>query len=338
MPSTQKAPILKARLDLAAGYLLLSDIYNKVLYIMSISKDNDEAVACVNTVSEFLLPYPILSLAIVDAGQRRLRPTSESLEDLCPCGDGDDEDDNQDQLVIRMYLVQPKSLQECHIAFRLPLQLSGNCLMDTLTHDSLDYAEDLNSSTVNHNGIVCVGGVEANNDDDDDGKPDSTARIRRDRVPSSDRIYIISAGENGEESEAVDLTPNHNAGLELMTPDAFSSPAKKEGDTKSSSPHLGNIESASPSIAQTVQALNALDEPLATSKLEEQAVPSGGSSPSREVCEILSLADVPEVNDDTATTTDVKVSTTANENWSQIPMCMFYWFHARRARLAANKS
>lgn len=157
MPSTQKAPVLKARLDLAAGYLLLSDIYNKVLYILSISKDSEEAMACINTVSEFLLPYPILSFAIVDAGQRRVRPTSESLEDLCP-----GEDENEEQLVIRMYLVQPKSLQECHIAFRPPHQISGNCLMDTLTHDSLDYPEDLPDITaVNHNGIV---------NDDDEGK------------------------------------------------------------------------------------------------------------------------------------------------------------------------
>jgi enhancer of mRNA-decapping protein 4 len=163
MPTTQKLPVLKARLDLAAGYLLLSDIYNKILYILSITKDSEEAVAFINTVSEFPLPYPILSFAIVDAGQRRLRPTSESLEDLCP---GDDE--NEDQLVIRMYLVQPKSLQECHIAFRSPMIMNGSCLMDTLTHDSLDYPEDLpDISTVNHNGTVGV-------NDDDEGNDKKT--------------------------------------------------------------------------------------------------------------------------------------------------------------------
>lgn len=104
-----------------------------------------------------------------------------------------------------------------------------------------------------------------------------------------------------------------------MTPDAFSSPAKKENvlDSKSSSPQLGNIESASPSIVQAVQILNTSDKPLATSKLEEQ--PSGGSSPSREVREILSLAE-PEESE-----TEVKpeVNTANIENWSQIPMCKF---------------
>ncbi|KAJ8686594.1 hypothetical protein QAD02_022388 [Eretmocerus hayati] len=284
--STQKTPILKASLDLAAGYLLLSDIYNKVLYILSISKDSDEAMACINTVSEFLLPYPILSFAIVDAGQRRLRPTSESLEDLCSI-----DDENEDQLVIRMYLVQPKSLQECHIAFRPPTRLIGSCLMDTITHDSLDYSEDLpDISAVKLNGIVGI------TDDDD--------------------------GDNGEEdanlTEAAELTVNHGASLNLMTPDAFSSPAKKESalDSKSCSPQLGNIESASPSVAQTVQALNTADQPLASSKLEEQALPSGASSPSREVREILSLAE-PEENE-----IKIEPPVTANENWSQIPMCL----------------
>lgn len=95
------------------------------------------------------MPYPILSFGIVDAGLRKIRPTGESLEDLCPC-----EEESEEQLVIRMYLVQPKSLQECHIAFKPASQVSGNCLMDTLTHDSLDYSEDLpEMGTANHNEI-----------------------------------------------------------------------------------------------------------------------------------------------------------------------------------------
>ena len=136
----------------------------------------------------------------------------------------------------------------------------------------------------------------------------------------------ITLGVNDEEdiniNEAVDLTTNHSGGLNLMTPDAFSSPAKKESaleDSKSPSPQLGNIESASPSIAQTVQTLNAADKPLATSKIDEQAVPSGGSSPSREVREILSLAEPEESEPEPEA--KVEPTTTTGENWSQIPMC-----------------
>ncbi|XP_053988599.1 enhancer of mRNA-decapping protein 4 [Hylaeus volcanicus] len=252
-PSTGILPILKAGLDLSAGYLLLSDIYNKVLYILSITKDTGKILASVTTISEFLLPYPILSFGIVDAGMRKIRPTGESLEDLCPV-----DEEVEEQLVIQMYLVQPKSLQECHIAFRPASQASGRSLMDTLAQDTLDYSEELsNIGTVNHNGI---------------------------------------SGENCEEdlslSTTIDAATNHNTGLNLMTPDAFSSPAKKENnelDSRPCSPELDKVLSPSPSLAQAVQALNATDPPLVKNELEEQAPASSGSSPSREVREILSL-------------------------------------------------
>ncbi|KAG7201645.1 hypothetical protein KM043_004376 [Ampulex compressa] len=283
-PSTGKHPVLKAGLDLSAGYLLLSDIYNKVLYILSVTKDSGEALASVSTISEFLLPYPILSFGIVDAGQRKIRPTGESLEDLCPC-----DEESEDQLVIRMYLVQPKSLQECHIAFKPASQVSGNCLMDTLTHDSLDYSEDLPGM-----GIVNLNGI---------------------------------SGENCEEdrslSATIEAAANHNAGLNLMTPDAFSSPAKKENndlDSSPGSPALGKVLSASPSLAQSIQALNATDPPLATSELEEQAPASSGSSPSREVREILSLT---KTDDEPETESKAEANNAADKDWPNIPIILF---------------
>ncbi|XP_043498767.1 enhancer of mRNA-decapping protein 4 [Polistes fuscatus] len=285
-PSTGKVPVLKAGLDLSAGYLLLSDIYNKVLYILSICKVSGEALACVNTISEFLLPYPILSFGIVDAGQRKIRPMGESLEDLTQC-----EEETEEQLVIRMYLVQPKSLQECHIAFKPASRVSGNCLMDMLIHDSLiiHNSEDLlDIGIVNHNGI---------------------------------------SGENSEEdrmlSATIENTNNHNTGLNLMTPDAFSSPAKKENnDIESSppSPELEDVISVSPSLAQAVQALNASDPPLATNELEEHAPASGGSSPSREVREILSLSKQEEEEADSENKEEAAPNT--GEDWPNIPMVL----------------
>ncbi|OAD54594.1 Enhancer of mRNA-decapping protein 4, partial [Eufriesea mexicana] len=282
-PSTGKLPVLKAGLDLSAGYLLLSDIYNKALYILSVIKNINEDTASITTISEFLLPYPILSFGIVDAGLRKIRPIDESLENLCPC-----EEDTEELLVIRMYLVQPKSLQECHIAFKPASKVSANSLMDTLTHDSLNYSEDLQDmEIVNPNGI---------------------------------------SGENCEEnrslSATIEATTNHNAGLNLMTPDAFSSPAKKENNelvSCPSSPKLGTVLSVSPSLAQAVQALNATDPPLATSELVEQAPASSGSSPSREVREIFSLI---KANEEPENDNKPETTNTANENWPNIPMVL----------------
>ncbi|XP_015110545.1 enhancer of mRNA-decapping protein 4 [Diachasma alloeum] len=281
-PTSGKTPVLKAGLDLASGFLLMSDIANKALYILSLSKDTTDSVACVASISEFLLPYSILSFAIVDAGMRKVRPTGESLEDLSPC-----DDESEDQLVIRMYLVQPKSLQECHIAFQPAKLISNACLMDTLTHDSLDYAEDLQHIRHEQNGI---------------------------------------AEENGEESVTATIEANHSASLNLMTPDAFSSPAKKENISSSTSPELGNVLSASPSLSQAVQALNIQEAPLATSEIE-QAPPSGGSSPSREVREILSLAEPDEDDEEEEEIKEIEDNMKSEGNWSNIPMVLLKDVH-----------
>lgn len=286
-PTSAKSPVLKAGLDLAAGYLLLSDICNKALYILSLSKDIGDSVACVSTISEFRLPYPILSFGIVDAGVRKVRPTGESLEDLCPL-----DDENEEQLVIRMYLVQPKSLQECHIAFQPARQVANACLMDTLTHDSLIYTDDIQHIRHEQNGL-------------------NDTKLSNESVAATIEAAINSAS------------------LNLMTPDAFSSPAKKENNTSTStSPELGNVLAASPSLAQAVQALNTTDTPLATSEIE-QAQASGGSSPSREVREIFSLAD-PEEDDDEEdedlkpidSDNDNIDNNNDNKNWSFHPMAL----------------
>ncbi|XP_018043704.1 PREDICTED: enhancer of mRNA-decapping protein 4 [Atta colombica] len=282
-PSTGKIPVLKAGLDLGAGYLFLSDIYNKILYILSLTKDKNEALACISTVSEFLLPYPILSFGIVDADQRKIRSTGESLEDLC-----EEIEENEEQLVIYMYLVQPKSLQECHIAFKPASQASSNYLIDTLAHDTLEYSEDMpDMGTVTHNGM---------------------------------------SGENceGERSlsSAIETTINHNTGgLNLMTPDAFSSPAKKDNNELESnpgSPDLRKVLSSSP-LAQAVQALNASDPPLVKNDIEEQAPASCGSSPSREVREILSLT---KPDEETDIDGKPEIKSNADEDWSNIPMVL----------------
>lgn len=282
-PSTGKLPVLKAGLDLSAGYLFLSDIYNKILYILSLSKDKGEALACISTVSEFLLPYPILSFGIVDADQRKIRSTGESLEDLC-----EEIEENDEQLVIYMYLVQPKSLQECHIAFKPASQASSNYLIDTLTHDSLDYSEDIpDMGTVTHNGM-------------------SEKNCEKGRSLSA----------------TIEATINHSGGgLNLMTPDAFSSPAKKENNELESnpeSPDLRKVLSSSP-IAQAVQALNASDPPLVKKEIDEQAPASCGSSPSREVREIMSLN---KPDDETDINVKSESKTDADEDWSNIPMVL----------------
>lgn len=205
------------------------------------------------------------------------------LEDLCP---GDDE--NEDQLAIKMYLVQPKSLQECHIVFR-PVQCGqNNSLLNILSRDGDKECLPELGATANHNGI------DVKADDDDLVEIDSMAG-------------------------------NHNMNLNLMTPDAFSSPAKKDSDVLNDnidgSPELMNVVPASPSLAQAVQALNVSEPPLVPrEKIEEQAPISGGSSPSREVREILSLADPEEEETETDAKDNIEMAN--NETWPNVPMVL----------------
>lgn len=60
---------LKACLDKSAQYLILSDIYNRILYIMQIIKTEDESQAFIKSVSEFLLPCSVLSFDVVETGK-----------------------------------------------------------------------------------------------------------------------------------------------------------------------------------------------------------------------------------------------------------------------------
>lgn len=248
----KKDIVLKAGLDLGAGYLLLSDINYKLLYVLQLHKDSSETSAYVCSASEFLLPYPILSFGIVDAGLRKFK--SSSLEDLCN-EDGDDEPQQFVQaVVVRMYLVQPKSLQECHIAFQPPVTVGDmDQKLSTLSHDSLMFRDGLSDLS---------------------GNPLSTSEVELEgdvcNLPAnmSDSQQPANLGSQQQEQQQ----------LNLMTPDAFSSPAKKDSPTDLRSP----------------QVVPGVDQPLATSELQEvvafqrEGFASGGSSPSREVQEILS--------------------------------------------------
>lgn len=249
----KKDIVLKAGLDLGAGYLLLSDMNYKLLYVLQLHKDSSETTAYVCSASEFLLPYPILSFGIVDAGLRKFK--SSSLEDLCN-EDGDDEPQQCVQaVVVRMYLVQPKSLQECHIAFQPPVTVEDmNQKLSTLSHDSLMFRDGLSDLSANALS-TSVADLEG-----------EVCDLPANRMSDSHQPANLSSQQPEQQQ------------LNLMTPDAFSSPAKKDSPTDLRSP----------------QVVPGVDQPLATSELQEviafqrEGFASGGSSPSREVQEILS--------------------------------------------------
>lgn len=240
---------LKPCLDLASGYLLLSDIYRKVLYVLQLHIGNNETLALILSVSEFLLPYPILSFGIVDAGIRRFKVNSSfSLDDIC---NDEGEEDSQLAVVVRMYLVQPKSLQECHIVFQPPKPVDRT----------------------------------------------STVSLPQDALIFRDALSDLSSSVEPMAAPLQELPANHSSlQLNLMTPDAFNSPVKHESPASST----GNLNISVLQLsdecysnAATLIASPTTSHDVATNGDVETDVlmgfASGGSSPSREVQEILSL-------------------------------------------------
>lgn len=306
---------LKAGIDLSADFIMLSDINNRVLYVLQLEKENSARVCA---VSEFLLPNPILSFGIVDAGIRSVKShhdvTSDLETDLMDNKIVDEDDDDDDdyageeddenslQVVVRMYVVHPKSLRGCIISFDPPCTAKKTLSIyseDNLGKDSPEYQPHLikafpeGLSDVTENCVDEASGNQAS--------VTSTLALAGTETTSS----ITPLPELRQSSEPKCLN-------NLMTPDDFSSSTEKiEVDVSKGSPllpvseHLGAQLGDLPAEKTRQQAdpsskLDAAISRKAKGKSNGKAMvdtclarkreptASGGSSPSREVEEILS--------------------------------------------------
>ncbi|XP_051916767.1 enhancer of mRNA-decapping protein 4 isoform X1 [Hippocampus zosterae] len=115
-------PSLKASLDLSAGYLILSDVQRKVLYVMELRQDLEKGKASFTAVSEFLLTHPVLSFGVQDVAQSRLRhtevlPAEEESESTTTEG-AQGPTESKSGIQIKLYCVHTKSLQDVQIWFQ----------------------------------------------------------------------------------------------------------------------------------------------------------------------------------------------------------------------------
>ncbi|KAM8716040.1 hypothetical protein ACLKA7_002996 [Drosophila subpalustris] len=139
-----------AGIDRSAGYLVISSLDSLAVYVMQISSGagmnssindqasdsgdsdngnvsdgagsglgNNEAAVRIQNIAEFKLSSGILSFSIVNASMRRLKSTNESYYQFEEPDDYDDENNaTTDALVVHMFVVQGKSLQECQIIYQ----------------------------------------------------------------------------------------------------------------------------------------------------------------------------------------------------------------------------
>ncbi|CAH2065840.1 unnamed protein product, partial [Iphiclides podalirius] len=284
----EPAPLgLKAMLDTSASYLLLSDFKARSLYVLNMARDADDSTAYCKSISEFLLPYPVLSFCIVDAEEELVKCESSCDDPYHRNGSGGDIGDSPDdfdmhhddggvnecggggkRVCLRLYIVQPKGLQEGELVYSPPQEAQRDLLstgLDELTLE--DPGEEVTSPAI-------------------------SSSILQQQSQQLKNLLMRSQTQPGSlmgpraESPPAAGAPHH---LNLMTPDAFSSPGKREEEDPplSATPDVANKSRTSTNGAEEVVSVSGEVKP-----------PSGGSSPSLEVQQIMSHNDEPYYKDD----------------------------------------
>lgn len=312
------------------------------------STSSSNSKAYIASIAEFPLSSPILSFGILDVAVRQCKTSDayliEELEDY------DEDNSSLYCVVIRMFLVQPKSVQECHLFYQ-PNVTFGTDVRSTLSSiSSTDYKNvsisSISSGAAAKETTPTNGPTESSTLTVPDAPTESTTTAELKRIlspnvindPAAIRAVANTSGSSG--SKVTLMTPDSFAATTTTTSVASES---KTADTESVNPNVLNtlfmlaqqqqqLKTASvPTAAHggspndTLQAdkqspLNMLNIVNSTmieeqeqakvrksvelqqkaAMLETPPVPpmpsaemlaSGGSSPSREVQEILSLKD-----------------------------------------------
>ncbi|XP_025833664.1 enhancer of mRNA-decapping protein 4 isoform X2 [Agrilus planipennis] len=249
---------MKARLDMTGQYLVLSDINNRTLYILKLQRKDSEQVALVSSISRFLLPAPFLSFCIVSADEKKQLRSASSNEDLYTNDVDDFEDATLEAVVeMNMFVVQPKQLQECLITFQ-----PENFYLNDEKQNGLENLEK-----------------EKNNDP----KEEKNELLKLDDLQPSVNLLIQ---QNNSQQQS----------LNLMTPEAFSSPTQTISPTK---PNLSKaMEQQIDNEDVRNDLINLCNNDQQDEKPQKDNFASGGSSPSREVQEIFSFKNDQEFFDE----------------------------------------
>ncbi|CAB3373323.1 Hypothetical predicted protein [Cloeon dipterum] len=282
IPSTSKL-VLKAAIDLSSKYLVLSDINSRMLYVLQIQTDHSPAH--VSLVSGFKLHHPAISFAIVDAGIKTRRRIL-GREDIHSSQDDEDDDDEDDVLkatscvVLKKYIVGPKSLQECELVFE-PIAEPP-----TISSETLDFPSEMPSD-------VC----------------------EKTMIAASSEGSVNTSIADALNTSAASI--QSSSSLNLMTPEAFTSPKTRQEESPSAASTISTgsnkkalstpppITSSSDVAAiltklgqMSVEEKNLNVEESLITRGRDAGLASGGSSPSREVQQILSQEKDGSLSDD----------------------------------------
>ncbi|XP_050685648.1 enhancer of mRNA-decapping protein 4-like [Leptidea sinapis] len=297
-PIVDSTLMMKASLDISANYLLLSDYKSRSLYVLKMTRDEDDTIAYCKSVSEFLLPYQVLGFCIVDAEE--MQPNCESRcddpfhrngsanerdephhfelhEKELGCGTSVTEESVASRSRVRLCVVQPKGLQQAELTYTHPRRPAH-------LHDDDD-------------GLALEGPVE-------DEMP---ANILQQQTQQLKNLLLRSQAQSSSLLTRAESPPAQPQ-LNLMTPDAFSSPGKRDEEldiagTQDLNPRLSTTgcdedEECEVVVCDGDDAVVIDEQTSDEGGGRECAKQSGGSSPSREVQQIMSHNDLYKQTDE----------------------------------------
>lgn len=193
------------------------------------------SVAYIKSISEFPMGSSILSYHIVDAAVRRYKCAFNDSYLLEELDDYDEENHSLYCVVLNMYLVQPKSVQECHVLY----QPTVDGVADV--RSSMELLNDTAAAAV----AVESAATSANVSVTEAPEPET--------VPSSTDATIVTAGEASVNTSTADVGTNDLSSK--STPAAAAAPAVAEVQTTVATPiTLEALMAAVPSSLQTLEA------------------------------------------------------------------------------------
>lgn len=167
--NTENELYFKAEIDPTSSYLVLTDTISRGLYVLQViqntvelskgengSKSGDDdhstssgettdvkSTAYIKSISEFALSSSILSFGIIDATVRKYKCAYNDIYLLEELDDYDEDTLNRYCVVIHLYLVQPKSVQECHVLYQPSVSINADVGSSLSASESGDKPENL---------------------------------------------------------------------------------------------------------------------------------------------------------------------------------------------------
>uniref|UniRef100_T2MBE8 Enhancer of mRNA-decapping protein 4 n=1 Tax=Hydra vulgaris TaxID=6087 RepID=T2MBE8_HYDVU len=145
-------PCMKVMLDISAKYLIVSDIYKKVVYICQLYEDKEKDSMIFVSISEFILKEPQLCFSIhsTKVKKKSFATFGDTTEELN--GEAEDElicdidDGKSHSCIVHIYSIQRSALQKLSIKFNVNLskEHTASCLSNaTSSQDDLISMKDV---------------------------------------------------------------------------------------------------------------------------------------------------------------------------------------------------